>query len=100
MASGSSNYNRGEMNVQAQSGTFGGFMGLTKYGSVAVALVVLMPVLVYGAGMAWFPALVATFVFGIVVGTALKFKGVYYASLVGTAIFVAVVCFLLSLLGG
>jgi len=100
MASGSSNYNRGEMDVQEQSGTFGGFMGLTKYGGVAVALVVLMPVLVYGVNMAWFPALIATFVFGVFAGMVLKFKGIYYAGLVGTAVLVAIICFLLSLLGG
>lgn len=100
MASGSSNYNHGEMDIKAQSGTFGGFMGLTKYGGTAVALIVLLPVLIFGVNMAWFPALVATIVIGILIGVALKLKGVYYVSLIGSSIFVAIICAGLSMLAG
>ncbi len=100
MATGSSNYNRGEMDVKAQSASFGGFMGLTKYGGAAVALIVMLPTLVFGAGVAWLPALFATVVLGIVIGIALKFKGVYYVSLIGAAIFTAIACALLSFFAG
>lgn len=100
MATHSSNYTRGEMDVKAQTGAFGGFMGLTKYGSAAVALVVLMPTLVFAAGLGWFTSLIATIALGIVIGIALKFKGVYYVSLIGTSVFVALACVLLSALAG
>lgn len=100
MAAGSSNYNRGEMNVKAQSGTFGGFMGLTKYGGTLVALIVLMPTLVFAVGMGWFSALIVSLIVGFVIGLALKFKAIWYVILVATAVFVGVVSFLLSLLAG
>lgn len=100
MAAGSSNYNRGEMNVKAQSGTFGGFMGLTKYGGALVALIVLMPTLVFAVGMGWFSALIVSLIVGFVIGVALKFKAMWYVVLVGTAIFVGIISFLLSLLAG
>ncbi|WP_416879288.1 aa3-type cytochrome c oxidase subunit IV [Litorimonas sp.] len=100
MAAGSSNYNRGEMNVKAQSGTFGGFMGLTKYGGALVALIVLMPTLVFAVGMGWFSALIVSLIVGFVIGVVLKFKAIWYVVLVGTAIFVGIISFLLSLLAG
>ncbi len=100
MAAGSSNYNRGEMNVKAQSGTFGGFMGMTKYGGALVALIVLMPTLVFAVGMGWFSALIVSLIVGFAIGVALKFKAMWYVVLVGTAIFVAIISFLLSLLAG
>lgn len=100
MAADSSNYTRGEMDVKAQTGAFGGFMGLTKYGGAAVALVVLMPTLIFAAGLGWFTSLVATIALGVVIGIALKFKGLYYVSLIGVSIFVALVCMALSALAG
>lgn len=98
MAGGTSNYNRGSMEVEAQSGTFSGFMGGTKYGGAAVALIVLMPTLVFAVNMAWPPALVATVIFGFILGAAMKFKGAWYVGLVGAAIFTAIVSVLISLI--
>ncbi len=100
MATGSSDYNRGEMDVKEQSGTFGGFMGLTKYGGAAVALTVVLPTLVFAVGMSWLSALAATVVLGIIIGIALKFKGMYYVSLIGAAVFTAIICALLSAFAG
>lgn len=100
MAGTSSNYNRGDMDVKEQSGTFGGFMGLTKYGGAAVVLVVMLPTLIFAVGMSWLSALVATVVLGIVIGIALKFKGMYYVSLIGAAFLTTILCFLISLLAG
>ena len=100
MAGGHSDYTRGSMEVAAQSGTFSGFMGGTKYGSALVALIVIMPTLVFAVGMHWFPALVATLVFGFLIGMALKFKGGWYVGLVGTSIVVAIVSVILSMLSG
>jgi hypothetical protein len=100
MAAGSSNYNRGEMNVESQSKSFDGFMGLTKYGGAAIALTVIMPTLVFAVGMGWLSALVATIVLGVLIGVALKLKGIWYVSLIGTSVLVAIACVLLSLLAG
>lgn len=100
MAAGSSNYNRGEMNVKAQSGTFGGFMGLTKYGGALVALIVIMPTLVFAVGMGWFSSLIITLIIGFAIGLALKLKAIWYVVLVGLAVFVGIVSFLLTLLAG
>jgi len=98
MAANSSNYTRGEMDVKAQTGAFGGFMGLTKYGGAAVSLVVLMPILVFAAGLGWFTSLIATIALGVLIGIVLKFKGIYYVSLIGASVFVAIACLLLSAL--
>jgi len=38
MAGGNTDYIRGSMEVEAQSGAFSGFMGGTKYGGSAIAL--------------------------------------------------------------
>ena len=97
MAGGHSDYTRGTMQVDAQSGTFSGFMGGTKYGGALIALVVIMPTLVFAVGMHWFPSLVATVVLGFVLGLAMKFKGGWYVGLIGLAILVAFISFLLSL---
>ena len=97
MAGGSSDYTHGTMKVDAQSGTFSGFMGGTKYGGALIALVVIMPTLVFAVGMHWFPSLIATVVLGFVLGLALKFKGGWYVGLIGLAILVAFFSFLLSL---
>jgi len=97
MAGGNSDYQRGTMEVGAQSGTFSGFMSGTVYGGAAIALVVIMPTLVFAVGMHWLPALVATVILGFVLGMALKLKGAWYVGIVATAIFTAIVCAILSL---
>ena len=97
MAAGHSDYQRGTMKVDAQSDTFSGFMSGTVYGGSALALIVLMPTLVFAVGMGWFPALMATVVLGFVLGVALKLKGAWYVSVVAAAILTAIICFGLSL---
>lgn len=90
MAGGHSDYTRGSMEVAAQSGTFSGFMGGTKYGGALVALVVIMPTLVFAVGLHWFPALAATVALGFVLGMALKFKPAWYLGVIGLAILTAI----------
>ena len=98
MAGGHSDYTHGTMEVAAQTGTFAGFMGGTKYGGSLIALFVLMPTLVFAVGLHWFSALIATFVFGVILGVVLKLKGGWYVGLVALAVFAAIASFLLSLL--
>ena len=97
MAGGHSDYTHGTMEVDAQSGTFSGFMDGTKYGGSLIALIVIMPTLVFGVNMHWFPALIATFILGVVIGLALKLKGAWYVALVGISIVTAFVSIVLSL---
>jgi hypothetical protein len=98
MAGGTSDYNHGSMEVDAQATAFSGFMGGTKYGGAAIALVVLMPVLVFAVNLAWPPALLATVIFGFILGAAMKFKGAWYVGLVGAAVFTAIISVLISLI--
>lgn len=97
MAGGSSNYNRGDMKVDAQGRTFSGFMGGTVYGGVMVALVVIMPTLVFAVGMHWLSALVATVILGFILGAVLKLKGAYYVGLIAVSALVAIFCAVLGL---
>lgn len=90
MATDNSDYKRGEMEVTAHKHTFGGFMNWTVYGGSMVALVVIYPTLVFGAKMAWAPALFVTLVVGILLGMGLKLKGGWYAGVIATALFIAV----------
>lgn len=100
MAAGNSDYTHGEMEVTAQEGTFKGFMGYTIYGGALVALVVLMPTLIYGVGLSWPMALVTTLVLGIIIGIALKLKAQWYASIIGLGVLVALFCAALAFFFG
>ena len=66
MAGGQSDYTHGTMEVDAQSGTFSGFMGGTKYGGALIALVVIMPTLVFAVDCIGSRAFVATVILGFV----------------------------------
>mgnify|MGYP000678147560 CR=1 FL=1 len=96
MAGGHSDYARGTMEVAAQTGTFSGFMGGMKYGGSLVALFVVMPTLVFAVGLHWLPALIATVVFGFILGVVLKLKGAWYVSVVGLAVLTGLFSLLLS----
>ena len=93
-----SDYVRGTMPVDAHKDTFGGFMSTTRYGGSLVALIVLMPTLIFGTALTWLPALIVTLIVGIILGVSLKLKGGWYAGIIGLSIFTAVICALLSAL--
>ena len=98
MAGGHSDYQHGTMEVSAQSGTFDGFMEGTKYGGSLVALIVIMPTLVFAVGLHWLPSLVATIGLGFVIGLALKLKPGWYVGIIGLAILTAIFALILSAL--
>jgi len=97
MASSNSDYETGSMPIEAQAHTFGGFMNFTVYGGSLVAFILLYPILVFCTPLAWLPSLIITFVFGVVLGLALKLKGGWYAGIVGVSIFLAIATLLLTL---
>ena len=98
MAGGHSDYDRGSMEISAQSGTFSGFMDGTIYGGSAIALIVIMPTLIFGVGLGWFMALMITAALGFVLGIALKLKPWWYVGVVIGSIIAAIACLLLTLL--
>lgn len=93
-----SNYTRGEMEISDHTGTFSGFMGISKYGAVAIIVMLLFPILTFAANVTWTASLLIAVVLGVVLGIALKFKAQWYASLIGFAVFLGVVISLLLLL--
>jgi len=96
MAGGQSDYTHGTMEVDAQSGTFSGFMEGTKYGGSLIALCVIMPTLVFAVNLHWFPSLFATVILGFLLGMALKLKPGWYVGIVGLAVLVAIFSAILS----
>ena len=93
MGGAPSDYKRGDMEIGAQKGTFDGFMGLTMYGGGMVALMLIFATLtVGGVGLSWFPALVATFIIGVLVGIGLKLNATWYATLAILSILTAIGC--------
>ncbi len=101
MGGAPSDYKRGDMEIGAQKGTFGGFMDLTVYGGTLIALMLLFAILtVGGVGLSWFPALVATFVVGVVVGIGLKLNATYFATITGLSILTAIICAVVGLIAG
>ena len=89
MASSDSDYVQGSMPVEAQTGTFGGFMNLTVYGGCFIAFFLLFPILVFCTPLAWFPSLIAAVIFGVILGLVFKLKGVWYAAVIVSAIILA-----------
>lgn len=98
MAGGHSDYTRGSMEVDAQAGAFSGFMGGTKYGGSAIALIVILPTLIFAVGLAYFPSLIATVIIGVLIGLGLKLKGGWYVGLVAAAVLTTVLVGLGALL--
>ncbi|MGB6229892.1 MAG: aa3-type cytochrome c oxidase subunit IV [Litorimonas sp.] len=98
MAGTNPNYERGEMDIEDHSETFGGFMSMSVYGGAAIIVTLLFPILVFGVNLAWPAALLTTLVLGVIIGVVMKFKAQWYAVLVGMALFLGVAIGLLSLL--
>lgn len=96
MATEHSDYVRGTMSVEDHKATFGGFMGFTKYGGAAVALIVLYPTLVFGTPLGWFASLIITLLVGVLAGIGLKLKGGWYAGMIAGAIPFAIISAILA----
>jgi len=97
MAAGHSDYTRGDMEIEAQRDTFTGFMAWTAYGGAFLVVLLLFPILVFGANIAWLPSLIVSIVVGIVIGLALKLNGAWYATIIGLGIITGLLCALFSL---
>lgn len=56
-------YHRGEMEIAEQASTFDAFMGLTKWGSLAIAALLVFLILTFATGAGVFTAFLVTAVF-------------------------------------
>jgi hypothetical protein len=69
-----SDYHRGDMDISEHSATFKGFIALSKWGSLAVAVALIFLVLVFCAHASFFQALGAAIVVAVVGGFVLRDK--------------------------
>ena len=92
------NYERGEMDIEDHTETFGGFMTFSVYGGAAIIVSLLFPILVFGVNLAWPASLLVSVVIGVILGVIMKFNARYYAIMIGTAILLAVIIGLLTLI--
>jgi len=79
-------YQRGQMPIDEQSRTFGGFMGVTVVASAITAAGVLLITLVFAAGVGAVTAFVISLILATIAGVALK-QGLRYHLLNGISLF-------------
>ncbi len=100
MASGHSDYIHGTMAVDGHDKTFKGFTRASSFITAFLIVILLMPILIFAAGMAWFPALIATFVVGVLISPAFKLGGSWYATLFGLGVLGFILGFAISAIAG
>jgi len=66
MGEKAASYHRGEMDIAEQASTFQGFIALTKWGSLAMAVVLLFATLIFCTPAGFFQAAIAAFVVAVV----------------------------------
>ncbi|MCF6219636.1 MAG: aa3-type cytochrome c oxidase subunit IV [Robiginitomaculum sp.] len=86
-----SDYVHGNMSIVGQDKTFKGFVRLSAFFTAFFIVVLLMPILVFGAKLGWPLALVISFIVGVVIAPAFKLGGGWYATLFGLAILAGVI---------
>jgi len=80
-----SEYIHGNMPIDGHNKVFSGFVHLSAFFTALTIVVLLMPILVFGANIAWLPALIATFIVGVILTPAFKLGGGWIATLIGLA---------------
>ncbi len=93
-----SDYIHGKMDTVGQDKTFKGFVRLSAFFTAFLIVVLLMPILVFGANLGWPTALIATFIVGLIISPAFKLGGGWYATLFGLAILAGMIGMLFSAL--
>lgn len=74
-------YTRGQMDISHHKATYDAVMKVSVFISILLGLIVLYLTLVFGAGMDWIAALIASLIAGGVTGVVLKQGARYWASL-------------------
>lgn len=93
-----SDYQHGNMEITGHSKTYTGFMAGSIWGAGLIIMICLFPILVFGAHVSWFGALIITALVGILYGLVLKMKGGWFAAVIGLTIFGAVLSTIISIL--
>ena len=96
----SSEYTRGEMDIDSQSKMYGGFIKASAWGSLILLISVGYMVFTLSLGMNWMIALVLSAGAGIAIGMFMGMGGAWIATVValaGLAIFVQLLIFLFGL---
>ena len=95
-----SEYNRGEMDIEAQKSMFDGTMKAGAWGAIITLLALAYATFTLSMGMQWLVALALCAGAGIVIGLGMGFGGAWIATIIGLAgiaLFVQLVIFLFSL---
>ncbi|MEM5515809.1 aa3-type cytochrome c oxidase subunit IV [Henriciella sp. AS95] len=80
-----SNYTHGEMNIDAQSSMYSGFMRASAWGSLILLVAVGYMVFTLSIGINWLVSLILMAGAGIAIGVGLGFGGAWIATIVGLA---------------
>ncbi|PHS41256.1 MAG: hypothetical protein COA91_02775 [Robiginitomaculum sp.] len=94
---GKSEYIHGEMPLDGHNSTFSGFVRQSAFYTAFFIVALLMPILVFGANIAWLPALIATFIVGVIITPAFKLGGGWIATLVGLAVLTLMIVALVAI---
>lgn len=100
MAAGHSDYTRGEMPMDAHNKTFSGFIKGSAFSTAVIAVSLIMPTLVFCTSLTWGPALLISFIIGLILGPVLKLGGSWYGTLIALAILGVIVSMLVSAIAG
>lgn len=95
-----SDYVSGTMPVDGHKKTFTGFAKTSSFSAAFIIVVLLMPILVICAQLAWLPSLIATFVIGLLIAKPLQLGGGWYATLTALGVFGFILCLAISALAG
>ena len=100
MAGGHSDYTHGTMKMDAHDKTFAGFIKGSAFATAVIAVSLIMPILVFCTSMTWGPALLVSFIIGLILGPVLKLGGSWYGTLIALAIIGALASMLVSAIAG
>lgn len=93
-----SEYIHGTMSVVGQDKTFKGFVRIAAFLTAFFIVVLLMPILVFAAKLAWPLALAITFIVGLAISPAFRLSGSWYATLFGLVVLAGLIGIAFSLL--
>jgi hypothetical protein len=83
---GQNDYVQGSMEIAEQKATYSGFMVATQWGAALTALIVLFLSLVFAANLPWVACLFGVAALGIVAGLVMRMGGAWYGAVVALTI--------------
>ncbi|VAV96463.1 hypothetical protein MNBD_ALPHA06-618 [hydrothermal vent metagenome] len=95
-----SSYEHGKQNIAQHQETYGRVMKITYWSAGLMGVSILFFSMVFAAHMAWIPALVISFITGIIAGLILKMGGAWNATMIGLGILTLVMGFIISAIAG